>query len=79
MLLPCRLSGIIARYRFCINQLYATKKAAEAAFQRVEKGVHLEESAVLHAEETARNRAEFRFLASGCRTMVLPPSKKRKA
>ena len=28
--------------------------------------------------QTSRNGAEFRFLASGCRTVVLPPSKKRK-
>ena len=49
-----------------------------AGFQRVEKGANSEKSAVLHAEETSRNRAEFRFLASGCRTTVLPPSKKRK-
>ena len=38
------------------------------------KGVNLEEWAILHAEETSRNRAEFRFLVS-----LLPPSKKRKA
>ena len=43
------------------------------------KSVLLEKSAVLHAEETAGTRAEFRFPASGCRTTVLPPSKKRKA
>ena len=59
-----------------------TKLSAErfcALPQRVEKGVNSEKCAVLHAEETSRNRAEFRFLASGCRTTVLPPSKKRKA
>ena len=49
------------------------------ALQRVEKGANLEKWAVLHAEETARNRTEFRFLASGCRAEALPPSKKRKA
>ena len=47
--------------------------------QRVEKGVNAQKCAALRAEKTARNRAEFRFLASGCRTTVLPPSKKRKA
>ena len=59
-----------------------TKLSAErfcAPPQRVEKGVNSEKRAVLHAEETSRNRAEFHFLASGCRTTVLPPSKKRKA
>ena len=30
--------------------------------QRVEKGVHLEKNAVLHAEETARKRAGFCIL-----------------
>lgn len=38
------------------------------------KSVLLEKSAVLHAEETAGTRAEFRFPASGCRTTVLPLS-----
>jgi len=33
-----------------------------AVFQRVEKGVHLEKNAVLHAEETARKRAGFCIL-----------------
>ncbi len=47
--------------------------------QRVEKGVDLEMQTILHAEETSRNRAEFLFFASGCRTTVLPPSKRRKA
>ena len=43
------------------------------------KSVLLEKSAVLHAEETAGTRAEFRFPASGCRTTVLPPSERWKA
>ena len=33
--------------------------AKAAALQRVEKGANLEKLAVLHAEETSRNRAEF--------------------
>ncbi len=49
----------------------AEKKAPVRGFQRVEKGVNLKEWAILHAEETSRNRAEFRFLASGCRTYKL--------
>ena len=51
-----------------------TKLSAErfcAPPQRVEKGVNSEKCAVLHAEETSRNRAEFRFLVSGCRTYKL--------
>ncbi len=37
--------------------------------QRVEKGVNAQKCAALRAEKTARNRAEFRFLASGCRLL----------
>ena len=44
--------------------------------QRVEKVVNLEKYVSLHAGQTSRNRGEFRFLASGSCTTVLPPSKK---
>ncbi len=43
------------------------------------KGYDSRKVTVLHAEQTARNRDEFCFLASGSRTKVLPPSKKQKA
>ena len=45
--------------------------------QRVEKVVNLEKHIPLHAGQTSGNRGEFRFLASGSCTRVLPPSKKR--
>ncbi len=48
------------------------------SLQRVEKVVNLEKYVPLHAGQTSRNRDEFRFLASGSCTRVLPPSKKRK-
>ena len=49
------------------------------SFQRVEKVVNLKKLVSLHAGQASRNRGEFRFLASGSCTMVLPPSKKQKA
>ena len=48
--------------------------AERQAFQRVEKVNYY----ISTRWQTLRNGAEFRFLASGCCTTVLPPSKKRK-
>ncbi len=49
------------------------------SLQRVEKVVNLKKLVSLHAGQASRNRGEFRFIASGSCTMVLPPSKKQKA
>ena len=47
---------------FQLKYKYNKKRAdRKATLQRVEKGVNLEKRAVLHAEETSRNRAEFRI------------------
>ena len=50
------------------------KVQALPALQRVEKVNFY----ISTRWQTLRNGAEFRFLASGSCTMVLPPSKKRK-
>ena len=55
-----------------------TKLSAErfcAPPQRVEKGVNSEKRAVLHAEETSRNRAEFRFSRAGAVQRYCPRAK----
>ena len=57
---------------------YIKKTQAKCLCLCVEKAVNLEKRVLLHAEQTSRNRGEFRFLASGSCTRVLPPSKKRK-
>ena len=43
--------------------------------QRVEKGVNSEKRAVLHAEKTSRNRAEFRFSRAGAVQRYCPRAK----
>ena len=48
------------------------------SLQRVEKVVNLEKYVPLHAGQTSRNRDEFRFLASGSCTRVLPRAKNEK-
>ena len=42
---------------------------------KLEKGVNLEKNAVLHAEETARKRAEFRFSRAGAVQRYCPRAK----